>query len=307
MMQSTAQNTQQNTHFAGSSQTTPQAAQSVQQASLALPKSSPTCYKIAILYICTGAYSIFWQDFYDSAKVHLLPAHRLTYFVFTDADSLYAEEASDVRKIYQENLGWPFNTLKRFEMFLGQEEALREFDFVFFFNANCLFFQHIGDEFLPIEEDILVTQHYGFRDASPECFTYERNPKSLAYVPFGKGKAYVYGSTNGGKAGAFLALVRTLQERIQEDLSRGIIAIWHDESHLNAYIIDHPNYKMLDYGYGFPEGYGRVPGGGVYIFLRDKSRVIDVNAIKGMGSPANRRLKNALRKLKHFSKRLLGR
>ncbi|WP_114985932.1 family 6 glucosyltransferase [Helicobacter muridarum] len=270
---------------------------------------SPTCYKIAILYICTGAYSIFWQDFYNSAKHHLLIEHMLEYFVFTDAKSLYAESNPDVHKIHQENLGWPYNTLKRFEMFLRVEDALKEFDFVFFFNANCLFFQHVGEEFLPIEKDLLVVQHSGFIDIAREHFTYERNPESLACIALNEGKHYVQGSINGGKTKAFLTLARTLYERIEDDISRGIIAIWHDESHLNRYIIDNPNYKLMHYGYNFPEGSWHVPSGGVYIILRDKSKTIDVNAIKGINID-NKHISKAQRfnnKIKHLLKRYIRR
>ena len=81
--------------------------------------------KLGILYICTGKYDIFWEDFYKSCEKYFLPGYEKYYYVFTDAKEIYAEgENSRITKIYQENLGWPYNTLKRFSMFKGIEDKL---------------------------------------------------------------------------------------------------------------------------------------------------------------------------------------
>ena len=45
-----------------------------------------------------------------------------------------------------------------------------------------------------------------------------------------------------------------LKNNIEEDLSKGIIAIWHDESHLNHYLFNNPPATELNSGYCFPEG-----------------------------------------------------
>lgn len=41
--------------------------------------------KIAILYICTGKYDIFWEDFYKTSEKYFLNNSEKHYFVFTDA------------------------------------------------------------------------------------------------------------------------------------------------------------------------------------------------------------------------------
>ena len=73
--------------------------------------------RIAILYICTGKYDIFGQDFYNSSEDFFLKEYEKTYYVFTDALSIYNEDNQFVKKVYQENLGWPENTLFRYKMF----------------------------------------------------------------------------------------------------------------------------------------------------------------------------------------------
>jgi len=73
---------------------------------------------IAILYICTGKYDVFWKQFYKSCRKRFIPDYSKDYYVFTDAEILYKEEQGNVHKIKQECLGWPFDTLMRFQMFL---------------------------------------------------------------------------------------------------------------------------------------------------------------------------------------------
>ena len=39
------------------------------------------------------------------------------------------------------------------------------------------------------------------------------------------------------------------------DYEKGIVAKWHDESHLNHYVWKHGNYKLLPPAYAYPENY----------------------------------------------------
>ncbi|RAX55999.1 hypothetical protein CCY97_01460 [Helicobacter sp. 10-6591] len=147
---------------------------------------------------------------------------------------------------------------------------------MYFFNANAVFLEEIGEEFLPIEQDLVFVN--GINDkllgARVDDFTYERNPLSLAYIPYGVGKYYVRGGVNGGKTQAYLELVEVLKERIEKDLSNGIIAQWHDESHINRYIIDlveDKDYKILSASYAFPQNFDPFLPYSCKILMRDKN------------------------------------
>ena len=48
------------------------------------------------------------------------------------------------------------------------------------------------------------------------------------------------GGLNGGRPKEYLEMVRTLSVNIRDDYDRGIIALVHDESHINAYMRSHP-------------------------------------------------------------------
>ena len=215
---------------------------------------------IAILYICTGAYVHFWEDFYRSFSEKFIPEAEKHYYVFTDAEALYAEKDDPhIHRIRQEHLGWPGATLFRYRMFLSIEEELQEYDYVLFLNANLICREVIhAEDYLPRGngEDLVVVQHPGYYNTRPYMYTYERDKRSLAYVPYTslKGQYYVCGGLNGGTAEAFLKMSRELDRRITDDYERGVIAIWHDESHLNKYITEYAGYRMLSPSYAVPEG-----------------------------------------------------
>ena len=241
--------------------------------------------KVGILYICTGRYTVFWPDFYRTFQEKFLPGSDKTFFVFTDAERLEYDDAPDVRRIYQKALDWPYSSLLRFKMFVSQQAALEQMDFLFFANANLICSQTVTEaEFLPRPqrgEQLLVVQQPGFWDKKPLFCSYDRNPKCRAYIPYNCGRAYVSGGLNGGTAEAFLSMSRELDRRTDADLADGQMALWHDESHLNRYIAeqDPASYRLLTPAYWYPEGWD-LPFE-QKITVRDKSRWIDMTAVKG--------------------------
>ena len=238
--------------------------------------------KIGILYLCTGKYTVFWPEFYQSFAEKFLPGCEKHFLVFTDAKTLEYAANPDVTLFYQEAYDWPYSTLKRFAIFLSQEETLKNYDYLFFFNANLLCKEIITpEEFLPRPErgeNLLFVQHPGFFNKKPPYYTYERRAKSTAYVPYNCGRDYLAGGLNGGTAEAFLAMCHELDRRIEQDLANGIIALWHDESQLNRYAAERQDYRLLDPGYLYPEGW-ELPFE-QKIVVRNKSRYIDVGAVK---------------------------
>lgn len=211
--------------------------------------------KIAILYVATGRYIAFWEDFYKTCEEFFVTDAQKTYFVFTDAGKIYAQDNENVIKIHQEKLGWPYDTLMRFKMFLTQEEKLKEHDYIFFFNANMKFVKPVGHEVLPDEEHcgLVAGLHPGNYKRPIDEVPYCRNEKSLAYIPYGQGKYYVQGCLNGGTRDAYLQFCKTCMENTQKDLDNGVIAEVHDESHLNKYVLD-KNILVLPCNYLYPVG-----------------------------------------------------
>lgn len=241
--------------------------------------------KIGILYICTGKYKVFWPGFYETAEKYFLPDCEKHYFIFTDADTLeYTEGNSRVHMTKQEAVQWPFATLLRYEIFLQREVDLKNYDYLFFFNADAEFVKTVTREmFLPRREygeDLLVVQHAGYYETPPYEFTYDRNPLCRAFIPYGVGKIYVCGGVNGGTSEGYLRMCRILAKRIRADLDRGIIALWHDESHLNKYILRYKHYRLLSPSFVHPtQDWWQIPYESI-IQIRDKAKYFDVGSFK---------------------------
>lgn len=214
--------------------------------------------KIGILYICTGVYDFFWKSFYLSTERYFLQEYSWNreYFVFTDASSIYGEfENEHIHRIYQENQGWPDNTMKRFEMFLRIRDQLEnQMDYLFFFNANMEFLSPVGEDILPTEKEngLVGALHTWYFDQHKWNCPYERRRMSFAFIPYWKGKHYFQGSLLGGTTTAFLKMCDTCNRWIDNDLKNNIVPIWHDESIINKYYLLHPP-KVLDCRYNYCE------------------------------------------------------
>lgn len=210
--------------------------------------------KIAILYICTGKYKIFWDDFYKTSELFFIPEYSKHYYVFTDSQTIESTESITI--INRECQGFPKDSLFRFKMFLDLENELINFDYIFFFNSNMLFVDRISSEILPTKaySGLMAVLHPGHYNNKNYFFPYERNTKSKAYIPYIKRINYHYfmGGVNGGKSKEYLDLIRMCAKNIDEDYSKGIIAIYHDESHLNKYLLE-KNVLTMSPAYGYPE------------------------------------------------------
>lgn len=206
--------------------------------------------KIAILYICTGRYAQFFDGFYESAEKFLLPGMEKRYFVFTDQEQLTTAE--NVELLIRPCRGFPEDSLFRFDRFLEIKDKLKDYDYTFFFNANMRFVAPVGEELL--EERLTAVLHPGYYDKPAWRYPYERNKQSKAYIPAHEGNYHYYmGSLNGGRTADYLALAETCSRHIHEDWDKGIVACYHDESHLNHYLREH-NCKPLSPAYAYIEG-----------------------------------------------------
>jgi hypothetical protein len=208
---------------------------------------------IGILIVCTGKYDIFFKDLYESSEKYFLKNHKKTYYVFTDGNIV---ENENIKIFHQKSLGWPYNTLKRFEMFNKISDELIKEDYLFFLNANMLFTDYVNDEVLPKEGNnfLMGVNHPGFFNTIKENFSYERRPESVFYIPLNKGEYYYQGCFNGGSSKEFLEMSKILDDMINKDLDNNIMPIWHDESALNWYYLN-KSPLLVDSSYAYPEGW----------------------------------------------------
>lgn len=257
---------------------------------------------IGILYICTGPYALFWDDFFSTFEKNFLLNTEKRYFVFTDSDEIVSSKEKKIQVIKIDNQPWPLITLLRFRTFLSIENELNRCDYLMFSNANIICDEVITeDEFLPRgNERIFVTTHPGYYGKSIIDFPYDRNKNSLAYVPWNCGHDYVIGAMFGGTSEAFIEMSKTLKTNIEEDLKKNVIARWHDESHLNKYIIGRDDIKILSPEYCYP--YGMNVAYKKKISAVSKQAKFDVNGFKGQYNVNYGKIRKAKEKIKKHLK-----
>jgi hypothetical protein len=212
---------------------------------------------------------VFWDEFYTSAKKNFLQDHEKYFFVFTNNKQLLRKQKADTKFIQQRKLGWPFDTLYRFKIFLRIEEEIKKYDYVYYLNANALIVSKVGEEIFPDPFMLIGCLHPCFFNKKPNEYIYERNPDSLSFIELGNGKHYVMGAFIGGDSIAFLEMCKQLNTNIDIDYQKNIIAIWHDESHYNKYLLSN-SYKLLSPSYVYPEEMN-IPFH-PKIMLRDKNK-----------------------------------
>lgn len=206
--------------------------------------------KIGLLVIATGKYDIFIPPLLKSAKKHFMKNHEVTMFVFTDKDM---PKKDGLITLKHQHESWPNPTLKRYHVFDKYNKELSKMDYLYYCDADMLFVSDVGDEILPdTETELVATEHPGFYGGRRG--TYETNIKSTAYVSNEYKGCYFAGGFNGGTSKAFLNMSREIKDRVNKDLENNIIAIWHDESQLNRYLIDNQP-KVLNPSYCYPESW----------------------------------------------------
>jgi len=212
--------------------------------------------KICILNIATNKYIQFVEQLLESVEENFLNGHDISALVFTNHE---IEEVSDNVKISQiEHEPWPIPTLKRYHYFVKEKEYLSQFDYIYYMDVDMRIEDKVGDEILG---DLVATQHPGFWFKDKSQFSYERRPESTAFVPADEGKMYYAGGFNGGKPEHFLKMSQTIVDNVEKDFENGLIAVWHDESHMNRYLINNPPTIELTPSYCYPEAARINPGG----------------------------------------------
>ena len=202
--------------------------------------------KVGLLIVATGKYIHFVAPLIQSAEKYFCKDHEITYFIFTDQEPISLPNAIYV---YQEKLGWPFDTMNRYHIYEKNWNLFKEQDYLFASDADMLFVADVGSEILG---ERVATLHPGFVGKRG---SYETNAQSKACVKRGEGQYYFAGGFYGASREAFHHIIKTNIRCIDDDLSKGLIAVWHDESHWNRYCIDFPPTVTLNPSYCYPEAW----------------------------------------------------
>lgn len=168
-----------------------------------------------------------------------------------------------VTLIDTEPVPWPSPTLMRYHLFLNEEERLKDYDYIFYMDADMRVVATIGDE---IMGDGLTAAQHPMYDLRKEFIPpYEPNKDSTAYIKRPgavvddqgrpRFKPYYYaGGFQGGIASEFIKAMKVMKKNIDRDFDSNYIAIWNDESHWNKYMFDYEGPSIvLSPAYVYPD------------------------------------------------------
>lgn len=167
---------------------------------------------------------------------------------------------------------WPYPTLLRYNLFLQQEEKLKDYDYIFYLDCDMQFCNVVGDEILP-KEGLMATVHPGYHIRQELYPPYEPNSKSASYIKrpgriiedsqaknaknelIGKRfqPLYYAGGFQGGRAKPFIQAMKDTRLLIEQDLTNRYIPIWNDESAWNKYLSENPPEIVLNPSYIYPD------------------------------------------------------
>lgn len=111
---------------------------------------------------------------------------------------------------------------------------------VFCFDVDQVFTGRFGSEALG---DSVALLHAYYYHLPKSFYTYDRNPKSKAYME--TGDFYYHAAVFGGSWKSVKSLAEACYQNIMEDKQNNVEALWHDESHLNKYLWLHKPSRVL--------------------------------------------------------------
>lgn len=206
--------------------------------------------KIGIICLANGPYSIFIDNLIESCEKKFLSTYQKEYFIITDSKFEYSIK-ENVHTVFKKRNGWPLDCLLRSQYSFELEKKLKYLDYIYFFNANMFIYNEIGEEILPDESGLIGVEHACYTHRNNQIFTYDRNPKSKSYIPFGEGLIYYQACLWGGLTQKFLELSKTIKKWTDIDIENKVEPIWLDESYLNKYFLLNPP-KTLSALYAWP-------------------------------------------------------
>jgi histo-blood group ABO system transferase len=203
--------------------------------------------KICVITIATGKYIQFVENLLNKVDEFFLDGNEISCLLFTDNDLEEVSENIKVSKI--EHKPWPEPALKKYNYICTEKDFLKDFDYLYLFDADVDIVSPVGEEVL---QDLVGVLHPWKILENKSLYPYEKRLQSTAYVADEQHNKYYAAAFVGGKSETFLKMSEVISSRVTEDETNNIIAVWHDESHLNKYFIENPP-TDLSPSYMFPE------------------------------------------------------
>ena len=222
-----------------------------------------------IFTIATGKYLAYFALQLEQIEKHYAPGKNLQVIVATDQlEKLPASKDPRVKLEYvtSPSYSWPEITLLRYEQILANKDRILG-ETLMWLDTDMALLQDIPFELIrgngltpnlakqpgfvwagrkadwtnPWKLGLqLLPWVRAWLRLQPTAGTWETRKLSNAYVPRMKRRTYVHGAVWGGGTSQVLKMVEVLASRTREDYEKNVVALWHDESHLNWFAANQP-------------------------------------------------------------------
>jgi hypothetical protein len=244
--------------------------------------------EVGVLTVATNQYIEYWEQMALGADKWLFHGSSVTLHVFTDQAERAAAIGSrldrvQVRPIPIPPLRWPAATIERYRLIKDHSRDVRG-ELLLHVDADMVFSSPVGPELDPSHwpGGLALVRHPGyfrpmglargaFYARHPGTLAsdlvlwrtagglgaWEDRPASQAFVPRASRRSYLCGGVWFGARDSILRMCSTLADAVEADAEAGLMAVWHDESHLNRYASAHPH-AVLGPEYCFVVGYPQL-------------------------------------------------
>lgn len=205
---------------------------------------------VGLLIIATGKYHRFIQGLITSAdRYFMVGEYDVTYYIFSDTEQSINTNRR-VEQIHIDHKPFPHASMDRFKHFTNNANRFNNQDYLFYVDVDCLFVDNVNHEVLG---NLVGVRHCGFFQGGGP---YESNPQSCLYIGGNYPKSYKHyfgGGFSGGRKNNYLELAKWCSDHIDQDVNNNIIPVWHDETAINRYFLDHEPDIILTPGYHYPQ------------------------------------------------------
>ncbi|KAI4827150.1 hypothetical protein KUCAC02_030570 [Chaenocephalus aceratus] len=203
---------------------------------------------VALTVFAVGRYlDAYLHTFLNSSEQHFMVGLPVTYYVFTDMPEKVPNiKLSPLRSMkvikVEKNSRWQDVSMMRMKSISNviESDIHHHCTHVFCFDVDQVFTGRFGSEALG---DSVALLHAHYYRLPKHLYTYDRNPNSKAYME--TGDFYYHAAIFGGSWKNVKALTEACYQGIMEDKQNNVEALWHDESHLNKYMLLHKPSKVL--------------------------------------------------------------
>lgn len=249
---------------------------------------------ITIFLIATNRYVEFVPELLDSIAENFCSDSQVQVVLMTDNPKIQGLRSSsaqlDITIVEIKSYIWPEATLLRFRL-IQENWNLVKGEVVMYMDVDTKVVNPISKTNLMDalgSKMMAVVSHPGYFNRNiliryilklSIFIGWEKRKKSTAFTPFNLRQTYVCGGVWFGRYDYLHSIISTLALNVDKDISSGIIAKFHDESHLNRmFAIHNEDFVVLTPSWAYDYTYSNLRN--IHPLIEVIRKPMEFNAVK---------------------------